>query len=300
MLSLVTIETHIVPDTIPKKRFLDYSLEVIKALSSRTSIKKAIKKGELLLDGNVVPSGTWLQAGQKIELLETQNKPPKAFDIELEIVFEDESMAVIHKPAGISVSGNKYKTIQNALLANLQNSKEPDALKWPRPVHRLDYATSGLLLIAKTASAITFLGRQFEERQIKKTYRAIVVGKLTDAGVITEKINNKEAITKYKVITRVRSLYTDWVSLVDIYPETGRTHQIRIHIAHLGHPVLGDTKYGNEMKLLKGKGLFLAAVGLTLNHPITNESLTFSIEIPEKFSKRLDTEQRRWEKHHGS
>jgi len=292
------IETHIVPENTQKIRLLDFAIRVLETLSSRSSIKKAIKRGALLLDGEVTPGGTWLQPGQKIELLETHNKPPKAFDLKLEVVFEDESLAIIQKPAGISVSGNKFKTIQNALISNLQNSKELDALKWPRPVHRLDYGTSGLLLIAKTASALAKLGRQFEERQINKTYRAIVVGKLTDEGVITEQVDDKEAITKYMVVTRVRSLYTDWVSLVEVYPETGRTHQIRIHMAHIGHPVLGDSRYGKEVKLLIGKGLFLAAVGLTLNHPVTNESLTFSIEMPKKFKKRLHTEQRRWDKHH--
>ncbi|MCB2207079.1 MAG: RluA family pseudouridine synthase [Bacteroidetes bacterium] len=294
------IETHIVPDIIPRERFLDYSAKVIKALSSRSSIKKAIKKGELLLDGEMAAGGTWLQPGQKIELLETKNKPPKAFDMELEVVFEDESLAVIHKPAGISVSGNKYKTIQNALISNLQNSKEPDALKWPRPVHRLDYGTSGLLLIAKTTSALAQLGRQFEERKINKTYRAIVLGKLNDEGIVTEQINGKEAVTKYKVISKVRSLYTDWVSLVEVYPETGRTHQIRIHMANLGHPILGDSKYGTEMKLLKKKGLFLAAVGISFQHPVSRKQQSVSIEMPEKFTKRLHTERRRWKKHYGA
>ncbi len=292
------IETHIVPDIIPRKRFLDYSVDVIKTLSSRTSIKKAIKKGELLLDGEMAAGGTWLQPGQKIELLETKNKPPKAFEMELEVVFEDESLAVIHKPAGISVSGNKYKTIQNALISNLQNSKEPDALKWPRPVHRLDYGTSGLLLVAKTASALAKLGRQFEERQIKKTYRALVVGELDEEGEIKERIDEKEAITRYKVISRVPSLYTDWMSLVEVYPETGRTHQIRIHMAHIGHPVLGDSRYGKEMRLLKKKGLFLASVGISFQHPVSGELQSISIKMPEKFTKRLQTELRRWDKYH--
>lgn len=294
------IETHIVPDIIPRERLLDYSVKVIKTLASRNSIKKAIKKGELLLDGEMVAGGTWLQPGQKIELLETKNRPPKAFDFTLEIVFEDTSIAIIIKPAGISVSGNKYKTIQNALISNLQNSKEPDALKWPRPVHRLDYGTSGLLLIAKTASALAWLGRQFEERKIKKTYRALLIGKLEEDGIVTEQIEGKEAITTYKVISSVRSLYTDWVSLLEVYPETGRTHQIRIHMANLGHPILGDSKYGTKMKLLKGKGLFLAAVGISFKHPVSKEWQSVSIEMPEKFTKRLNTEQRRWEKHHMS
>ena len=292
------IETHIVPYSIQKVRFLDYSADAISLLNSRSSVKKAIKRGELLLDGHAAAGGTWLQAGQKIELLETRNKPPMAFDMKLEVVFEDESLAIINKPAGISVSGNKYKTIQNALISNLQNSNELDALKWPRPVHRLDYATSGLLLVAKTRSAITALGQQFEERQIQKIYRAIVVGKLDEDGKITEKIDEKEAITRYKRIAKVPSLYTDWVSLVEIYPETGRTHQIRIHMKHIGHPVLGDGKYGKEKKLLKGKGLFLASVGISFNHPLTDKRHSISIEMPWKFNKRLQTEKRRWEKYH--
>ena len=97
----------------------------------------------------------------------------------------------------------------------------------------------------------------------------------------------KKPITKYKVISKVRSLYTDWVSLVEVYPETGRTHQIRIHMANLGHPILGDSKYGTEMKLLKKKGLFLAAVGISFQHPVSKEWQSVSIEMPEKFTKRI-------------
>ena len=295
---MVIIESHIVPEKIQKVRLLDYSVEIIKSLKSRSSIKKAIKKGELLLNGEIVPGGTWIEPGQKIELIDNENKPPKPYELNLEIIFEDESLAIIIKPAGISVSGNKYRTIQNALLANLIASSEPDSLKWPRPVHRLDYATSGLLLIAKTSSALISLGKQFEDRHIKKSYKAIVIGKVNNEGVITERINDKEAITSFKLIKHIRSLYTDWLSLVEIFPETGRTHQIRIHMANIGHPVLGDNKYGKENKLLKGKGLFLAAVGLMLHHPKSNESLTFSIDIPYKFTRRIQTEQRRWEKYH--
>jgi RluA family pseudouridine synthase len=271
---------------------------VITTLSSRSSIKKAIKKGELLLDGHATEGGTWLQAGQKIELLETQHKPPKAYIIELEIVYEDDTIAVINKPAGISVSGNKFRTIQNALLANLQKSTKPNALKWPRPVHRLDYGTSGLLLIAKTTSALADLGRQFEAREIKKTYRAIVIGKTDEEGVINEKIDEKEAITRYKTISHAPSLYAGWVSLVEIYPETGRTHQIRKHMAHIGHPVLGDNRYGHNMQLLKRKGLFLASTGILFCHPHSDKQQTFSIEMPVKFNKRMENEKRRWEKYH--
>lgn len=297
-MTLIIIETHIVPDTIQNVRFLDHAIKIIKTLSSRTSIRKAIKRGDVLLDGEVSSGGTWIKPRQTIQLIDRELAQPKVYELKLDIVFEDESLAIINKPAGISVSGNKFKTIQNALLFNLNISKQADALKWPRPVHRLDYATSGLLLIAKTASALAWLGKQFEERQIKKTYRALVVGKPEDEGVIVEKIEGKEALTSYKIISCGRSIYTDWVSLLEIFPETGRTHQIRIHMAHLGHPVLGDSKYGGDMKLLKKKGLFLASVSITFQHPVSCELQSVSIEMPEKFTKRLQTEQRRWDKHH--
>lgn len=292
------LETHIVPASVQNVRFIDYVVSVIQTLNSRSSMKKAIKKGDLLLDGKLVSGGTWLKGGEKIDLLETNRIPPKVLNMKLEILFEDEYLAIINKPAGISVSGNKYKTIQNALPANLNDTSMPDALRWPRPVHRLDFSTSGLLLIAKTSSAIIHLGQQFEERKIKKIYRAIVTGKPEEKGEIKEDINGKEAFTSYKVLTRVPSLYTDWVTLVEIYPKTGRTHQIRKHMAHIGHPVLGDSKYGFDLKLLRGKGLFLTSTGISFRHPISGKPVSYSIEMPAKFNKRLETEQRRWEKYH--
>ena len=237
-----------------------------------------------------------LRPGQKLTLMDKEENLPKPYDLELDIVFEDDYLAVVHKPAGISVSGNKYRTVLNALPVNLKNSKQPDALKWPRPVHRLDYGTSGLLLVAKTRKAIMDLGEQFEKRQIKKKYAAVVLGETDDDGVITDTIEGKEAVTKFRLLQKVRSVHTDWLSLVELFPETGRTHQIRIHMAGLGHPVLGDEKYGAEFKLLKHKGLFLAAVGLDFKHPLTGKGLSFQLDIPYKFHRRMETEQKRWEK----
>lgn len=293
---MIIIESHIIPPDVPKARFLDYSVGIIKSLNSRTSIKKAIKRGALLLDDKEASGGEWLKPGQKITLIDREDKPPKPYDLGLDIIYEDDDLAVIRKPAGISVSGNKYRTIQNALLANLKTSDKPDALRWPRPVHRLDYGTSGLLLVAKTRQAIAALGEQFEKRLVKKRYAAIVVGRIDDEGIITKKVNEKEAVTKFHRLRTVPSVYTDWLSLVELFPETGRTHQIRIHMAGTGHPVLGDDKYGMEFKLLKHKGLFLAAVGLDFQHPATGKALALRLDIPYKFYKRLETEQKRWEK----
>ncbi len=295
---MIILETHIIPPDFSRTRFLDYCVSHINLLKTRTSIKKAIKKGELLLDDEITNGGTWVKAGQKITLVDREENPPKPYDLRLDVVFEDEHLAVVHKPAGISVSGNKYRTIQNALMINLKTSGEPDALKWPRPVHRLDYGTSGLLLVAKTRQAVANLGEQFEKRQVKKKYMAVVVGKTDEAGTLMNEIDGKEAVTYFRLIRTVRSVHTEWLSLVELFPETGRTHQIRVHMAGSGHPVLGDDKYGTAFKLLKHKGLFLAAVGVSFSHPVTGGELSFQLDIPYKFHRRLETEQKRWEKFH--
>ena len=296
---MIILETHIVPAGTGKIRLLDFCLEYLQTIRSRSGIKKAIKKGELLLDDQQATGAEWVKPGQKISLIDREENPPKIYEMPLEIVYEDNHLAVIHKPAGISVSGNKYRTIQNALTANIKMSPEPDALKWPRPVHRLDYGTSGLLLVAKTRQSVAVLGEQFEQRRVKKKYAAVVIGKTAEEGVISDEIDNKEALTRFRLVRSVRSVHTDWLSLVEVFPETGRTHQIRIHMAGIGHPVLGDDKYGTEFKLLKHKGLFLAAVGIDFKHPVTDEELSFSLNIPYKFRRRLETEQKRWEKFNG-
>jgi RluA family pseudouridine synthase len=293
---MIILETHIIPAGISSMRFLDFCLEYLQTIRSRSGIKKAIKKGELLLDDQRASGAEWVKPGQKVSLIDREENPPKPYEMPLEIVYEDDFLAVIHKPSGISVSGNKYRTIQQALLFNLTNSAQNDALKWPRPVHRLDYGTSGLLVVAKTRQVMVALGDQFEQRQVKKRYLAVVIGKTAEEGLITEKIDGKEAVTRFRKIKTARSVHTDWLSLVELFPETGRTHQIRIHMAYIGHPVLGDEKYGTDYKLLKHKGLFLSAVGLEFRHPATGEELSFHLETPYKFTRRLETEQKRWEK----
>lgn len=205
-------------------------------------------------------------------------------------------MAIINKPAGISVSGNQYKTIVNALGFNLKVSNQKDALNWPLPVHRLDNQTSGLLIIAKTVMARIKLGRAFENKQIKKKYQAIVIGKTDPKGSVNYKIGEKEAFSEYKTLQTVKSLKNDYLSLLELIPSTGRTHQLRIHCAKaLGTPILGDKIYGKPNLILKHKGLFLCAVALDFVHPITTEELKIRIATPHKFIKRLENEQRRFD-----
>jgi len=290
---MLILEQHTVPPDLQKIRLLDYALLIFKTIPSRSGMKKVIKSGSILVNGQPGHASNWVLEGQHITLVDLENKPPKPLHIKLEIIFEDEHLAIINKPAGIEISGNKYYTIQNALLTNIALSKEPDALKWARPVHRLDMPTSGLLLVAKTAEALMNLGQQFEKRKVQKKYMSIVAGKLSGSGEINTSISNQKAQTQYNVISNCHSLKTQWLSLVELIPHTGRTHQLRIHMANHGYPIVGDRLYGNG-PLLKGKGLFLASVTISFTHPQSNKPLEFSISQPNKFDSLLEREERRW------
>ena len=238
-----------------------------------------------------------MQYGQVIDLLETPQSQPKIFELELEVLFEDHFMAAIHKPAGFSVSGNAYKTIYNSLPYNLKKSSEPDALPWPTPVHRLDNQTSGILLIAKTKTAQIALGNQLENHTIQKKYCAVVIGKVLSKGKIKTPIEDKTAQTDFEVVTVVNSLRFEHLSLLNVFPKTGRTHQIRIHLASIGHPIFGDKLYVEEKMLHKGKGLFLCACEISFLHPKTSEEINLKIAPPYKFESLFLREQRRWQAH---
>ena len=294
---MITLKQHQVPETVLNIRLVNYVVKIFSEIPSRSAAKKAIKRGEILVDDLKPDQGEWIKPGQLISLVDLQKKPPKIFKLKIEVIYEDEHIAVVRKPAGISVSGNKYKTILNTLAFNLMASTSEDALKWPLPVHRLDYPTSGLLLIAKTKFALTNLGNQFEKRLVKKTYHAIVIGKIHQKGIIDQTIDGQEAITAYQLIDIAPSLKVGHISLVRLKPLTGRTHQLRIHLSEIGHPIIGDNKYGTKLPLLKGKGLFLSATTLEFSHPVSNNKCSFEINQPQKFSSFLKRETRRWKKY---
>ncbi len=294
---MILVVEHIVDGIDQLIRFIDYSNKnFTEHIISRKGIKKAIKSGELQLNNKIVESGRYLKNGDKIQLFYLENNAPKTYDLKLDVVFEDEFIAVINKPAGVLVSGNKYRTIVNSLPFNIKKSTEKDVLQWAKPVHRLDYQTSGLLIVAKTKTALTNLSKQFENKCVRKKYVAIVIGKPENFGTINLDIENKKSLTEYRVLNFVNSIKNKHLTLVELYPKTGRTHQLRIHLSSIGNPILGDKLYGNEGMIFKHKGLFLSSVGVIFKHPITDEEMSVEIEIPTKFNLRMEREQIMWEK----
>jgi 23S rRNA pseudouridine1911/1915/1917 synthase len=191
---------------------------------------------------------------------------------------------VIHKPAGILVSGNRFKTVANALGQNLQGSNLPDATK-PQPVHRLDYATTGLLLVGKTSSSIRALNKMFEDKKVEKTYYAVTIGEMKNQGKITSEIDGKKSQSNYQLFESVSSKRFGKLNFVKLKPQTGRRYQLRKHLSSINNPILGDVTYGIENLILSGKGLYLHAYSLKFIHPFTNKQVYFKDEFPQRFKK---------------
>ncbi|MDX1349592.1 MAG: RluA family pseudouridine synthase [Putridiphycobacter sp.] len=290
------ISTHQIQELKDPMRLNTYCEQVIDFFESRKSVKKAIKRGEVLLNQSVKNGGTWLKTGDIIQIIDLENRGPKPYELAVPVVYEDDHIAIVNKPAGLTVSGNQYKTLYNTLAYNLTPSRLSNRLPHPLPTHRLDNQTSGLVLIAKSKSARISLGNMFTEKKIHKSYHAIAMGRLPTkehtTGVIRADIDGKKALTKFIVLSETRSLKNNWLSLVKLSPITGRTHQIRKHLLSVGTPILGDKLYA--AKTIRNKGLFLCATDLTFKHPATNEPLHISIDLPAKFKKRLEGEHKRW------
>jgi 23S rRNA pseudouridine1911/1915/1917 synthase len=279
------IETHIVEKLEKPTRFQEYGVGIFNTIPTKSGIKKAIKKELIFIDGILASTSKYISGEEKIELFQSEKSSIfKRLELQLEVLFEDEYLAIIYKPAGILVSGNKFVTIANGLTQNLKKSKQSDAVK-PQPVHRLDYPTSGLLLIGKTSSAIIKLGKLFQNAEIKKTYFAITIGAMNTVGHINFLIDEKIAQTKFEVLKTVVSERFGYLNFVNLAPKTGRKHQLRKHVAEIGNPILGDKKYFLEHKILNGKGLFLHAATLDFVHPFTNDKISITKKLPKKFTK---------------
>lgn len=185
-----------------------------------------MKKGYITVNEMTATSATFINGGETLHLTTPEEeRHTKKFILTLEVLFEDEHLAVIHKPAGILVSGNSFKTIANALTQNLQPSKLSDATI-PQPVHRLDYATTGILLVGKTNSCIRALNKVFENKEVEKTYYAIAIGSISNSGSIISDIDGKESRSDYKLLESVASVRFGQLNWVELKPKTGRRTSI--------------------------------------------------------------------------
>lgn len=252
---------------------------------SRKGLKKAIKRGQILLDGNPGKTGDWVHPGQEISVLSDPRKIPAMLPLSIPVIHEDDHLAILHKPASLPVSGNRFRTVENALLFNLKKSLHAAAMPWPRPVHRLDAATSGLLVVAKTYPAMIRLGQAWQIGKVEKKYRAVVWGNLpNESGNITTPVDEKAAHTVYEVIRTIEHPKLGAISEVSLTLKTGRTHQLRKHLAGIGNDILGDLVYQKSGRP-KIRGLWLFATAIKFTHPVTKVMLKFKLEKINKINK---------------
>lgn len=263
----------------------EYGVGIFDNFPTKSALKKALKKGYITVNGNAATSATFINGGEIISLSVPEHvSPKKRLIFKLRVLFEDDYLAVIHKPAGILVSGNHFKTITNALIQNLKPNPLDDATQ-PQPVHRLDFPTTGILLIGKTKRSIRALNKLFEDRAIKKTYYAVTIGSMKAQGRITTEVDGKTCESNYKVHQTVASTRFGYLNLVELEPFTGRRHQLRKHLSSIGNPILGDKDYGITSLILNGKGLYLHAYTLKFIHPFTKEELYLKDDLPVNFKK---------------
>ncbi len=290
---------------------------------SRNKIQLAAKAGTILANGKPVKPNYKVRPHDEITVL--LPKPPEIHDLKpepmtLDIVYEDDQLLVVNKPAGLVVhpgSGNYSGTLLNGLAYHFENLPQIEGFMRPGLVHRIDKQTSGLLVIAKTELTMTHLAKQFYDHTVKRRYVALVWGDPDqDEGTITGHIgrnlryrkrmdvfpdgdHGKHAITHYKVLERL-----GYVCLVQCRLETGRTHQIRVHMQHIGHPVFNDETYGGDsivkgtvytkykqfvencFKLMPRQALHAKVLGFT--HPVSGDWMELETPLPEDFQKTLE------------
>lgn len=277
-------EIHIVQKLAKAIRIQDYAVGIFRNAPTKSALKKAIKQDRVYINGMVAQTSRILEGYEKIELFAGIDTPrEKKLNLPLKVLYEDDWIAAVQKPAGIAVSGNRFRTVCRALPGALNLSPSIDACL-PHPVHRLDYATSGVLLVGKTQSSIRSMNKLFQERKIIKTYHAVSIGKMElDNSSIEIEIEGRKAHTYFEILECQDSVRFDSLNLLRINPLTGRRHQIRKHLLAIGHPVLGDKKYCPDDKKLYGKGLYLHASRLQFRHPENEKNLDISDVLPAKF-----------------
>lgn len=269
---------------------------------TRSALQKLIESGDVLVNGKAQSKNYKLRAGDEVTLTIPEPKELEAVpqDIPVEIVYEDNSLLVVNKPKGMVVhpaAGNADGTLVNALLYHCKGRLSSiNGVIRPGIVHRIDKNTSGLLMVAKTDDAHNFLASQIKAHTFTREYRAVVCGSIRQVqGTINGPIgrdkrdrkkmcvtyeNSKEAITHYELLEQYKNY-----AYMKFILETGRTHQIRVHCAYKGHPVLGDDVYGRPFKGIDGQCLHAKKIGFI--HPDTGEYMEFDSELPEYFKNVL-------------
>jgi len=307
-----------VPDEATGQR-LDLFLAQQLGEVSRSRVQLLLQQGSVLVDGKRAKSSRKVRAGESISILGDPQPPPlhaMAEAIPLEIVFEDQDLAVVNKPAGMMVhagsgateDARNRGTLVNALLHHLRELSSSSGPLRPGIVHRLDKQTSGLIVVAKNDLAHARLASMFSRRQVRKLYLTLVQGELAqEKGTVNASISRdvvrrtrmttrreggRSAISHWEVLRRIQGPYGRF-TLASVRIETGRTHQIRVHMASLGHPVVGDMLYGASSEIVPlpegtKRGLprlslgrnFLHAAELEFAHPITGERLSLVSNLP--------------------
>ncbi len=290
-----------------EKENIGTRLDIFVSLSegvSRSAAQELISNGSVTVNGKNSTKNYKLREGDTVETILPPPEPIEALpqDIPVDIVYEDEHLLVVNKPQGMVVHpapGNPNGTLVNALLHHCAGRLSSINGKIrPGIVHRIDKDTAGLLIVAKTDAAHTGLAEQIAVHSFTRRYRTVVVGNIReDSGTIDKPIgrsatdrkkfavtnvNSKPAVTHYRVIERLAG-YTH----LELTLETGRTHQIRVHMAYMGHPVVGDPVYGNPKHSLGLRGQCLFAEYISFTHPVTGEIMSFSAQLPDFFKDVL-------------
>jgi 23S rRNA pseudouridine1911/1915/1917 synthase len=293
-------EIEVIEEGIRLDAYIASSVENL----SRSMVQKLIKCGKVLVNNKVEKESYKVQLGDKIlvEIPEPEESSLKKQNIPLDIIYEDNDILVVNKPKGMVVhpgNGNPDGTLANAILAHCEESLSGIGGEIrPGIVHRIDKDTSGLLVIAKNDKAHINLSEQIKNREVKKIYVALVkgvipeneatinmpIGRSTkDRKKMAVDREGKEAVTHFKVLKRYNK-YT----FIQVKIDTGRTHQIRVHMSHIGYPVVGDTVYSNGKNDFGVEGQMLHAKELEFKHPITGENMHFEAPLPEYFEEVLE------------
>lgn len=284
------------------KRLDHFLNEEIEDLT-RSHLQKLILEGHVLVNDQISKANYKLKIGDEIRIVipAAEELKVEAEDIPLDILYEDSDLIVINKVQGMVVHpapGNTSGTLVNALLYHCKDLSGINGVMRPGIVHRLDKDTSGAILVAKNDLAHLSLARQLKDRTVSRTYWALVHNRMQEPGgiidapigrdpsdrkkmAVTNK-NSKRAVTHYKLLESFREY-----SLVECKLETGRTHQIRVHMAYLNHPVVGDPKYGPRKQHLGMKGQALHAVSLSFVHPRSNQEMKLDAPLPEYYLHAL-------------